>query len=143
DDAVLNAQQLPRPSDADSRERRRHEEDRAFLQRRHELASEALPRNPAQYDDERRPDDDRTAVAQYRRHDRSIAPDQDSIDRIRPLTEKASPHEQRHRHRYHGHRQEARGSHRQRLGESQRAEESTLLTDEREYRQKRHGDDEE
>ena len=142
EDRVLLSQHLPRARDGNPRQRRRHEENRSFLERRHELAADPRPRNPRENERHDAGHDHRPAVREHEVDHRTIDADQGAVDRIRALAVDLSAHEESHRHRHERQRQQARRRHRKGLREGERLEEPAFLAFEREDGKERDGDDE-
>ena len=145
DDAVGLLQQLARLGDGDPRQRRRHVEQVAFVERRHELRAEAAVRPPGDGDRQRRAGDDAPAqrlVPQDELDHRMVDRDEQAVQRVALLRQDAAADEVAHQHRRQGDGEERRRRHGVRLGERQRLEQPSFLRLQREHRDEAHGDDE-
>ena len=140
---VLRLEDPARARDAHARQRRRHEEDRALVEPRHELAPELRPGDPGEDQRRHRADDHRGTVAEHDADQGSVAGDEHPVHRVGALATDAPAHEQRHGHRHQRDGEQRRSRHREGLGERQRPEEPAFLSRQPEDRDERDGDDEE
>ena len=142
DDLVLGLQQLRGLGDGNPRQRDRHVEQRAFVERRHELGAELGGRPQARHQNDER-DEDRGSLELERELDhRPIDPDQEPVHRILVLGHDAAAHEQRHQRRNQQDREQGRRGHGEGLGVGKRLEQPALLRLQREDRQEGDRDDE-
>ncbi len=142
-DLVLHLEQPRRLGDRQARRRRRHVEQRPFVERRHELAAEAeQQRHRQRHDGEvhaRAPPTSsgaRAAGSARRARRRTARPGSRDSGLQPPAAD-----EEDHQHRHERDRQQRRAHHRERLGERQRPEHPALLRLEQEDRHERHDDD--
>jgi hypothetical protein len=137
-----------RPSclgDRHPRRRRRHVEDRALVERRHELVAEPRIRRHRQSPPSRgRADDDGPAVPVTTKRTTGVYPaiSQEPVDRVLLLAADPAADEQHRERRRQRHREHRRERHRVGLRERERLEEAPLGALEGEHRDERHGDDE-
>ena len=141
-------------------ERGRHVEDRALVQRRHELGPEPEPDRDREGDDQHGRGDRQPAEAEDDLHDGVVEAHERAADRVaflavdradqnrvghaaepaRPERERLEPGEQKPHRRIEGDRQDGRDRHREVLGEGERPEEPSLLRLEREDGEERDRD---
>ena len=141
DDPVLGLQQFAGLGDGDAGQRRRHVEQRAFVEVRHELGAE-LPRRPDRHGEHaERQQDHQHLGAHHALDHRPVDPDQEAVDRVLVLGNDPAAHEDHHQRRHQRHRQQRGRRHRKRLGEGERAEQPAFLRFQREDRHERHRDD--
>ena len=142
DDLVLGLEQLAGLGDRDAGQRRRHIEQRAFVERRHELAADPRcgPKTRGKHADGN--EDGRHLVSQRQLDRRAVDRGQDAIHGVLALRHDAPAHEEHHQRRHEQDRQQRRRGHGERLGIGERLEEAPLLRFQREDRQEGYGDDE-
>ena len=142
DHAVGLLQQLGRLGRRQTRQRRRHVEQIAFVERRQEFAAQAARRPPGTREHEHGHHQRGARPAQHRVERGPISADQHPADRVLVFigNAPANPCTHEYRNQRDG---EARGSrHRISLGVSQRPEQPAFLRFEREHRHEGQGDDE-
>ena len=121
---------------------RRHVEQVAFVEARHELGPDVLQRPQAQHEQNAGDRDRRLRCAQHRVEQRPVDSDQEAVERIRAFIGNAAANEIAHQHRDQRHREAGGRRHRVGLGEGQRREQATFLRLEREHRNEGKRDDE-
>ncbi len=141
DDLVLGLQQLGRLGDRHARQRSRHVEQRAFVERRHELGAEPGSRVDRNAEDQQRGQDGQLLPAHDAGDDRPVAPDQRAVHRISRFRQDPAADQPEHQHRHQRHRQDRRAGHGKGLGEGERREQPPLLALQAEDRQEGDGDD--
>jgi hypothetical protein len=82
DDPVLGLQQVRRLGDRDPRQGRRHVEQRAFVEVRHELRAKPAGRPKRDTEDHEGKNDGQHLRLEDNGNDRAVQPDQESIERI-------------------------------------------------------------
>ena len=141
DDAVLGLQQFRRLGHRQARQGDRHEHQRAFVQRRHELAADPC-RWPGRRGKQCQGDKDHHGLgAQHAGDDRPVEPDQRAVQWVAVLGYNSSADEGEHQHRNQRDRQQRTGRHGECLGERQRLEHPAFLVLQGKHRQERNRDD--
>ena len=126
---------------ANTRKERWHIHDRPFMQRRHKLSAQQIPRQ-YRYDQDRSCHRDRgPPKAQHQRNQRTVRPHQQAIHGIRRFRSHALPNEESHHDWHERDRQQRRSRHRQRLCPCERLEQAAFLILERKDRDERNCDD--
>ena len=128
DDAVLRRQRPPRLFDRDARERRRHDEERALVERRHELRAEPLKRRHRRDHEQRprrRPRGSGSGTTSDR--DRPVDRAEQPADGIGRLGAEASLQQEHHQRRCERDREHRGGEHRERLRVGERHEQAPGL----------------
>ena len=143
DDAVLRDERPARLFDRDARERRGHHEQRALVERRHELRAEPLEDRHRREHEHHRRRDDGEPEAHDERGDGAIDRAEDAADGIGRLGPESSPQQQHHQRRCQRDGQDRRGKHRERLGVRERHKEPPGLARQREDRQEADRDQQE
>ena len=142
DQPVSLLQQLARFSSRQPRQRRRHVEQIALVQARHELAANVLQRPQAEHQHDAGSQQGEFGRAQHHFQHGPVDRDQQTVQRIGFFVGNPAPDEVTHQHRYQGDRQPGRCRHGIGLGKSQRREHPAFLGFKGEHRDKRQGDDE-
>ena len=141
DDLVLRLQHFRSLGDRHARQRGRHVQQRALVERGHELAAQLRGRVPGSRQRYRGQRDGQLLPAHHGLDDRAVEPDQEAVHRVLLLRHDLAANEQHHQHWHQGHRQQRRTGHRKGLGVGQRREQAALLRLEREHGQEGHRDD--
>ena len=105
EDAVLGLEQFGRFGDRQARQGDGHVEQRALVQRRHELAAEVGERPGRDAENDKGKQDGQSLCPQHAGNDRPIEPDEQPVHRISALGQDAAADEQQHQHRDQRHRQ--------------------------------------
>src|SRR4029077_9190596 len=104
-DAVLDLQDFGGLRDGHARHSGRHEEQRAFVERRHELLAETTERIIRRHQDEQRRTECEPAEPQHEIYERPVGPDQETVDWIFDLRGYFAADEPDHEHRHKAHSQ--------------------------------------
>ena len=143
DDAILGGQRPPRLFDRDPRERRRHHEERALVERRHELGPEALKHRHGRDHEQHRSRDHEDPESHDQHRNRPVDRAQDPADGIGRLGAEPPAQQEHHQRRRERDRENRGGEHREGLRVGERREQLARLTGQREDRQEADGDQQE
>ena len=127
---------------ADAGKQRRHVHDGALVERRHELAADARPRQPRRREHEHGDDDGRPALPEHEFDHGTIGAHERAVHRVGCLGLHPLPHEQPHRDRHERDGQQCCRRHRQRLRPREWLEQAALLVLQREHGEEGRRDDE-
>ena len=141
DQAIGLLQQLGRFPCRQSWQCRRHVQQVAFVQPRHELAADVPQRPQAGSQHHERHHERELRGAQHPVEQRPVDRDQQAIERIVLLVGDAATDQVAHEHRDQGHRQACRSRHGVGLGERQRGEQASFLRFQCEHRHEGQRDD--
>ena len=112
DDLVLCLQHLGGLGDRHARQRGRHVQQRAFVERRHELAAQLRGRVPGHAHRDQGQGDGDQLPPHDTGDDGPVDPDQEAVDRVLVLRNDSAPHEDDHQRWHQRYRQQRRRRHR-------------------------------
>ena len=132
DDAILGDQRTPGLLDRDPRKRSRHQEERALIERRHELGPEPLKHGHGHDHEQHRRRDHQDPKSDDQHRNRPVDRAQDSADGIRRLGTESPAQEQHHQRRREGDGENRGCEHREGLRVGERREQFAGLAGQRE-----------